>query len=129
MIEQSCSLCTPDFLIHFFFFNDTPTTEIYTLSLHDALPISGNHPGRPGNRPVEQTGGTEGGVLTLKDLAVLTPPLLVCVAFLIAVGAFLRHEMAAKRRQRDNDVSADISDDGRITERADRHRSVQSERG
>src|SRR2546427_9631782 len=28
--------CTP----HFFFFNDTATTEIYTLSLHDALPIS-----------------------------------------------------------------------------------------
>src|SRR2546430_12412367 len=28
-------------LIHsFFFFNDTATTEIYTLSLHDALPIS-----------------------------------------------------------------------------------------
>src|SRR5947208_13356831 len=25
----------------FFFFNDTATTEIYTLSLHDALPISG----------------------------------------------------------------------------------------
>src|SRR6266536_6171115 len=31
--ENSCSrLC-------FFFFNDTATTEIYTLSLHDALPI------------------------------------------------------------------------------------------
>src|SRR5438445_2320492 len=27
-----------------FFFNDPPTTEIYTLSLHDALPISCNHP-------------------------------------------------------------------------------------
>src|SRR2546426_9333818 len=27
----------------FFFFNDTATTEIYTLSLHDALPISGDH--------------------------------------------------------------------------------------
>src|SRR3712207_8441904 len=27
----------------FVFFNDTATTEIYTLSLHDALPISGNH--------------------------------------------------------------------------------------
>src|SRR3712207_7557554 len=27
----------------FFFFNDTATTEIYTLSLHDALPISGVH--------------------------------------------------------------------------------------
>src|SRR5436190_8510645 len=30
--------CTPFF--SFFFFNDTATTEIYTLSLHDALPIS-----------------------------------------------------------------------------------------
>src|SRR3712207_7305472 len=27
-------------IIIFFFFNDTATTEIYTLSLHDALPIS-----------------------------------------------------------------------------------------
>src|SRR5260221_6877482 len=27
------------FLVFFFFFNDTATTEIYTLSLHDALPI------------------------------------------------------------------------------------------
>src|SRR2546422_2318507 len=30
----------PLFSLHFFFFNDTATTEIYTLSLHDALPIS-----------------------------------------------------------------------------------------
>src|SRR2546430_12495130 len=30
----------------FFFFNDTATTEIYTLSLHDALPIS-DEPGTP----------------------------------------------------------------------------------
>src|SRR5260370_6002801 len=28
-------------IFFFFFFNDTATTEIYTLSLHDALPISG----------------------------------------------------------------------------------------
>src|SRR2546430_13650217 len=28
------------YIILFFFFNDTATTEIYTLSLHDALPIS-----------------------------------------------------------------------------------------
>src|SRR3712207_9373106 len=27
--------------VYFFFFNDTATTEIYTLSLHDALPICG----------------------------------------------------------------------------------------
>src|SRR5258705_5216193 len=60
----------------FFFFNDTATTEIYTLSLHDALPISrpvrgeaGGHgqasaprrpeqagdPGRPGSRSEEHT--------------------------------------------------------------------------
>src|SRR6201993_5665451 len=30
---------TPSFLYLCFFFNDTATTEIYTLSLHDALPI------------------------------------------------------------------------------------------
>src|SRR3712207_9246778 len=30
--------------ILFFFFNDTATTEIYTLSLHDALPISRHGP-------------------------------------------------------------------------------------
>src|SRR5258708_39995966 len=33
-------LCSPIFF--FFFFNDTATTEIYTLSLHDALPILKN---------------------------------------------------------------------------------------
>src|SRR6266699_7278983 len=34
-------------LANFFFFNDTPTTEIYTLPLHDALPI----PRRRSNPP------------------------------------------------------------------------------
>src|SRR5215472_9950920 len=40
-------MCFLSFLLHlfcfffFFFFNDTATTEIYTLSLHDALPICG----------------------------------------------------------------------------------------
>src|SRR6266704_2669169 len=39
----------------FFFFNDTATTEIYTLSLHDALPISGARPARlaPGRGETE----------------------------------------------------------------------------
>src|SRR5258708_37652011 len=39
------SLFCVNLLFHtffFFFFNDTATTEIYTLSLHDALPISGD---------------------------------------------------------------------------------------
>src|SRR5690242_21153843 len=39
---STSSLSTPYFL--FFFFNDTATTEIYTLSLHDALPISRDQP-------------------------------------------------------------------------------------
>src|SRR2546429_9101867 len=30
-------------IFFFFFFNDTATTEIYTLSLHDALPICGGN--------------------------------------------------------------------------------------
>src|SRR5437879_13131615 len=34
------------FLTFLFFFNDTATTEIYTLSLHDALPISSHSSGR-----------------------------------------------------------------------------------
>src|SRR5256885_17131543 len=33
-----CSRCSV-LIFFFFFFNDTATTEIYTLSLHDALPI------------------------------------------------------------------------------------------
>src|SRR5580693_3565329 len=53
------SMCLWASFSAFFFFNDTPTTEIYTLSLHDALPISpamaspfpaaavAHHPGPP----------------------------------------------------------------------------------
>src|SRR5258708_8947835 len=38
LLLSIAGVTTPSF---FFFFNDTATTEIYTLSLHDALPISG----------------------------------------------------------------------------------------
>src|SRR2546430_11954618 len=37
---MSLHLCDTNSRLSFFFFNDTATTEIYTLSLHDALPIS-----------------------------------------------------------------------------------------
>src|SRR5438132_8652459 len=40
MILFHCLLFCFLLLFVFFFFNDTATTEIYTLSLHDALPIS-----------------------------------------------------------------------------------------
>src|ERR1017187_10945925 len=60
----------------FFFFNDTATTEIYTLSLHDALPISQrdgdprrfrrfdqSDPARPRHRVLRRLGASHGGRL------------------------------------------------------------------
>src|SRR3712207_7980280 len=41
---------------YFFFFNDTATTEIYTLSLHDAFPISTRGEQPLGQRRVEAAG-------------------------------------------------------------------------
>src|SRR2546430_15705057 len=43
----------------FFFFNDTATTEIYTLSLHDALPIC--RTGGPSRHGLRGRGGRRGG--------------------------------------------------------------------
>src|SRR5207248_6975016 len=40
LVYQSLLLFASLSSFSFFFFNDTATTEIYTLSLHDALPIS-----------------------------------------------------------------------------------------
>src|SRR5215216_8089472 len=52
-IFSRSSLC---FFSFFFFFNDTATTEIYTLSLHDALPILAKRRwfGRPRGRTPRQ---------------------------------------------------------------------------
>src|SRR2546427_5761003 len=49
-------VCTPPLSL-FFFFNDTATTEIYTLSLHDALPIS---PAAEQAREVRERGDADG---------------------------------------------------------------------
>src|SRR5260370_24900318 len=52
------------FLFCLFFFNDTATTEIYTLSLHDALPISsrvsGSSSTRIGSRPCNSGSRSDG---------------------------------------------------------------------
>src|ERR1051326_7434597 len=45
----------------FFFFNYTATTEIYPLSLHDALPICSGRACGPDNRPVRCDRGCFGG--------------------------------------------------------------------
>src|SRR2546427_6594138 len=47
----------PPRTLSFFFFNDTATTEIYTLSLHDALPIW--PPDAEARRPHERAGALE----------------------------------------------------------------------
>src|SRR5437764_2268712 len=44
-LSQTTCYCS-SFCAFFFFFNDSATTEIYTLSLHDALPISGSSSAR-----------------------------------------------------------------------------------
>src|SRR3712207_7976899 len=44
-----------------FFFNDTATTEIYTLSLHDALPIWPGRARRPRRPPAAGRGRAAGG--------------------------------------------------------------------
>jgi len=52
----------------------------------------------------------------LQDLAVLTPSLIVCAAFLAGVFALLRHEMAPRRRAREDARSAeDMPAEGRIS--------------
>src|SRR2546422_10887774 len=61
-------------LYFFFFFNDTATTEIYTLSLHDALPIlkvKGLAPGERSSRGQAQTPRPNLDVLPLSLLGLL----------------------------------------------------------
>src|SRR2546426_11962390 len=49
-------------IFYFFFFNDTATTEIYTLSLHDALPILGLR--CSGRAATTEQNGQRGGLHT-----------------------------------------------------------------
>ena len=47
----------------------------------------------------------------LQDLAALTPPLVVCVAFLIGVAMFLRRQLSPKRRA-ERDAKAEAEQNG-----------------
>src|SRR5712691_13522759 len=62
MVDEACDLdfyLEVDLFVCFiFFFNDTATTEIYTLSLHDALPIWSTFRPTPGFGPA---GGSPSG--------------------------------------------------------------------
>lgn len=59
-----------------------------------------------------RTAGKECALLS--DLAALTPPAVVCVAFLIGVGLFLRHQLGPKRESAEDEYPEDISGDGGI---------------
>ena len=50
----------------------------------------------------------------LSDLAALTPPAVVCVAFLIGLGIFLRHQLGPKRESAEDELTEDISGDSGI---------------
>src|SRR2546422_9440811 len=57
----------------FFFFNDTATTEIYTLSLHDALPIyrrAARDAAPRGRVPLSRSGNRRGASADRRDAAV-----------------------------------------------------------
>src|SRR5256885_8907039 len=91
---------------YIFFFNDTATTEIYTLSLHDALPISqfgnfNNHGyllerrldvgagGRPGGRKSTRLNSSHlvisYAVFCLKKKKISSRNTIVCIEFLLKV--------------------------------------------
>src|SRR6267378_8538165 len=58
---ESISECPCIFFFSSFFFNDTATTEIYTLSLHDALPISPGSVPHIGHSPGTSSSATLSG--------------------------------------------------------------------
>src|SRR5258707_9888546 len=58
-------LCARQVIFHnFFFFNDTATTEIYTLSLHDALPISIDSNDNECGRALDSSRSSRGALAT-----------------------------------------------------------------
>src|ERR1017187_10595755 len=68
------------------FFNDPATTEIYTLSLHDALPIwcGGGHEDRPGHRRRAPPPGGAGPARSEEHTSELQSPMyLLCRLLLV----------------------------------------------
>ena len=76
------------FFVFLFFFNDTATTEIYTLSLHDALPISDAL-----TKHFEETGGA------------LEPLTGLMFEYDESIGLYLHHPFKGTRSETTVDVS------------------------
>src|SRR5438876_3090720 len=97
----------PEFL--FFFFNDTATTEIYTLSLHDALPISAGgmscHPSTDplGRRVLLQARGRRGALRSEEHTSELQSPVhLVCRLLLEKKKQFIRTQTKDHKQSQGN---------------------------
>src|SRR2546422_6140307 len=88
----------------FFFFNDTATTEIYTLSLHDALPISAQRHSDAGRRAPDRArsahrpGATLGGEIGRHTSELQSRLHLVC-----------RLLLEKKKKQREPDLDSSVS--------------------
>src|SRR5256885_17111259 len=114
MIKQQCQvyrplvyrliLLSPHVCIYFFFFfNDTATTEIYTLSLHDALPISSEaleHDELRGNPRVRTAVAHPGGGVRL------------CIMRRPPEGTKSRHAPSSSARRCDANESGERLDGG-----------------
>src|SRR5215216_8189085 len=75
----SLHLVSARFFHFFFFFNDTATTEIYTLSLHDALPIPAPPSSAPSSFRISATGAAAWPVRSEEHTSELqSPDHLVC---------------------------------------------------
>src|SRR6266404_9907434 len=89
-------------LVFFFFFNDTATTEIYTLSLHDALPISpgaGPHAGHPPEAVPFHRARSEEHTSELQSLAYLVCRLLLEKKKKITILFFLKKKKKIKKKK------------------------------
>src|SRR5258707_3481120 len=87
---------TASYFFFFFFFNDTATTEIYTLSLHDALPICIGHRQA---RMIDSRGGKDFDRIGLcREVAVLEGPAMIADRR-AAVGRSEEHTSELQSRQ------------------------------
>src|SRR6266498_2923918 len=103
------------FLNFFFFFNDTATTEIYTLSLHDALPNSPEagrgqtrqlvHLSEVAKWPDTATSGTRSKMVSIVNSVGYEPEtLIVLESTANGLNHFYRRWVAAKQGQGDPDT-------------------------
>src|SRR2546429_9555992 len=99
-------------MLIFFFFNDTATTEIYTLSLHDALPIYHSIVASPDGQTFVSTAGNAGlakggtgDVLTGILAALIAQFGADDGARVLSLGVYL-HGLAAELASRGTDLSA-----------------------